>query len=170
MPPPTQEEAAGYRVQAPDWRLLDGARRAGLSFSEFPRGLAFVERAAALESQVYYPEITFGWGYTTISMNTKKIKGLLENDYIMAAKLDRIAAARPTCQTKTEPLPSNEQRLGCAGAYRRDEKLAKLARGVTQNALDAPANSPGAPSPKEGGAHCPHTSCSLTGRTTAPRK
>jgi len=96
MPPPTQEEAAGYRVQAPDWRLLDVAKRAGLSFSEFPRGLAFVERAAALESQVYYPEITLGWGYATISMHTKKIKGLHENDFIMAAKLDRIAAARPT--------------------------------------------------------------------------
>jgi len=39
-------------------------------------------------------------------MHTKKIKGLHENDFIMAAKLDRIAAARPTRQTKTEPLPS----------------------------------------------------------------
>src|SRR5215831_2465066 len=41
------------------------ANRADLTFSEFPRGLAFVERAAALESRVYYPEITFGWGYAT---------------------------------------------------------------------------------------------------------
>jgi pterin-4a-carbinolamine dehydratase len=29
-------------------------------------------------------------------MHTKKIKGLHENDFIMAAKLDRIAAARVT--------------------------------------------------------------------------
>ena len=72
------------------------ANRADLAFSEFPRGLAFVERAAALESQVYYPEITFGWGYATISMHTKKIKGLHENDFIMAAKIDRIAPGRPT--------------------------------------------------------------------------
>ena len=98
MPPPTQEEAARYRVQAPDWRLLDGARRTERTyrFRNFREAFAFVERAAALESQGYYPEITFGWGYATISMHTKKIKGLHENDFIMAAKLDRIAAARPT--------------------------------------------------------------------------
>jgi len=29
-----------------------------------------------------------------VSLRTKKIKGLHENDFIMAAKLDRIAAAR----------------------------------------------------------------------------
>ena len=38
------------------------------------------------------PEITFGWGYATVSLHTKKIKGLHENDFIMAAKLDRITA------------------------------------------------------------------------------
>ena len=35
---------------------------------------------------------TFGWGYATVSLRTKKIKGLHENDFIMAAKLDRIAS------------------------------------------------------------------------------
>ena len=36
----------------------------------------------------------FGWGYATVSLRTKKINGLHENDFIMAAKLDRIAAER----------------------------------------------------------------------------
>jgi 4a-hydroxytetrahydrobiopterin dehydratase len=30
-----------------------------------------------------------------VSLRTKKIKGLHENDFIMAAKLDRIAVASP---------------------------------------------------------------------------
>jgi pterin-4a-carbinolamine dehydratase len=30
---------------------------------------------------------TFGWGYATVSLNTKKIKGLHENDFIMASKI-----------------------------------------------------------------------------------
>jgi hypothetical protein len=51
MSPLTQEEAAGYWVRAPDWELLDAAKRID-------------------------PEITFGSGYATISMHTKKIKGL----------------------------------------------------------------------------------------------
>jgi 4a-hydroxytetrahydrobiopterin dehydratase len=33
---------------------------------------------------------TFGWGYATVSLNTKKIKGLHENDFIMASKMDRL--------------------------------------------------------------------------------
>ena len=33
---------------------------------------------------------TFGWGYATVSLNTKKIKGLHENDFIMASKINRV--------------------------------------------------------------------------------
>jgi pterin-4a-carbinolamine dehydratase len=34
--------------------------------------------------------ISFGWGYATVSLHTKKIKGLHENDFIMAGRIDRI--------------------------------------------------------------------------------
>ena len=62
-------------------------------FKNFREAFAFVERAAALaEAEGHHPEVRFGWGYATISLHTKKIKGLHENDFIMAAKLDRIAA------------------------------------------------------------------------------
>jgi pterin-4a-carbinolamine dehydratase len=43
-------------------------------------------------SRRHHPDITFGWGYASVSLRTKKIKGLHENDFIMAAKLDRIAS------------------------------------------------------------------------------
>jgi 4a-hydroxytetrahydrobiopterin dehydratase len=43
------------------------------------------------EAEGHHPDISFGWGYVTVSLQTKKIKGLHENDFIMAAKLDRIA-------------------------------------------------------------------------------
>ena len=95
IPPMTQEEAAGYRVQAPDWVLVDDATRIERTyqFKNFREAFAFVERAAALaETEAHHPAINFGWGYATISLQTKKIKGLHENDFIMAAKLDRIAS------------------------------------------------------------------------------
>ena len=54
--------------------------------------LAFVARAAELaEAEGHHPDISFGWGYAAISLRTKKIKGLHENDFIMAARLDHIA-------------------------------------------------------------------------------
>ena len=51
------------------------------------------ERVRIAEAEGHHPEVAFGWGYATISLQTKKIKGLHENDFILAAKLDRIAEA-----------------------------------------------------------------------------
>ena len=42
------------------------------------------------ETEGHHPDVSFGWGYATISLRTKKIKGLHENDFIMASKIDRI--------------------------------------------------------------------------------
>ena len=92
VPPLTQEEAASYCGQAPDWELLDGAKRIERTyrFRNFREAFAFVERVAALaEAEGHHPEITFGWGYAMVSLHTKKIKGLHENDFIVAAKIDQ---------------------------------------------------------------------------------
>ena len=97
IPPLTQEEATTYRNQAPGWDLLDEARRIERTyrFRNFREAFAFVERAAALaEAEGHHPEIRFGWGYATISLYTKKIKGLHENDFLITAKLDRIATGQ----------------------------------------------------------------------------
>jgi len=94
LPPLTQEEAASYSKQVAGWDLLDGARRIERTycFENFREAFAFVERTAVLaEAEGHHPEIRFGWGYATISLQTKKIKGQHENDFVMAAKLDRIA-------------------------------------------------------------------------------
>jgi 4a-hydroxytetrahydrobiopterin dehydratase len=93
--PLTEQEAAAYQTQAPGWGLLDDARRIERTyrFRNFSQAFGFVERAASLaEAEGHHPDIGFGWGYARVSLQTKKIKGLHENDFIMAAKLDRIAA------------------------------------------------------------------------------
>jgi 4a-hydroxytetrahydrobiopterin dehydratase len=95
VPPLTEAEAGGFHVQAPDWELFDQAKRIERTFrfKNFAEAFKFVERAAALaEVEGHHPDIGFGWGYARISLQTKKIKGLHENDFIMATKLDRIAA------------------------------------------------------------------------------
>ena len=95
IPPLSFDEAEALRRQALDWELLDRATRIERSyrFKNFREAFDFVERAAALaEAEGHHPDISFGWGYATVSLRTKKIKGLHENDFIMAAKLDRIAA------------------------------------------------------------------------------
>ena len=93
VPPLTVDEATDYLAQAPEWTLQDDATRIQRTyrFKNFTAANAFVRKAADLaEAEAHHPDISFGWGYATVSLRTKKIKGLHENDFIMAAKLDRL--------------------------------------------------------------------------------
>jgi 4a-hydroxytetrahydrobiopterin dehydratase len=89
-------EAARYRAEVPRWTLVQKGRAIErmYRFGNFREALAFADRVGALaESEGHHPDICFGWGYAKVSLQTKKIKGLHENDFIMAAKIDQVAAA-----------------------------------------------------------------------------
>jgi 4a-hydroxytetrahydrobiopterin dehydratase len=95
VPPLTPEKVAEFRPQVRDWEVRDDARRIERTFRfrNFAEAFALVQRVGELaEAEGHHPDITFGWGYATVSLQTKKIKGLHENDFIMAAKVDAIAA------------------------------------------------------------------------------
>jgi pterin-4a-carbinolamine dehydratase len=47
-------------------------------------------KSVTREAEGHHPDFSFGWGYVTVSLSTKKIKGLHENDFIMASKIDRV--------------------------------------------------------------------------------
>ena len=95
IPPLTADEAAAYHPQVPDWALTHDNTRLErrLGFPDFAAALAFVDSLGALaEAEGHHPDISFGWGYATIVFYTHKIKGLHENDFIMAAKTDALIA------------------------------------------------------------------------------
>jgi len=93
--PLTRPQSEQFLAQAPDWRLDDGALRIERTFrfQDFAQAFGFVREIGELaEAEGHHPDISFGWGYATVALQTKKIKGLHENDFIMAAKIDRIFA------------------------------------------------------------------------------
>jgi 4a-hydroxytetrahydrobiopterin dehydratase len=95
-PPLSREEAERLHEQVPAWTLADDARKIErkFTFRNFRDALAFVNQVGELaEAEGHHPDIHFGWGYAAVSLHTHKIKGLHENDFIMAAKIDRIAGA-----------------------------------------------------------------------------
>ena len=82
-----------HRPQTGNW--LEEAHRIERSFRfrNFREALTFVQEIGELaEAEGHHPNISFGWGNATVSLQTKKIKGLHENDFIMATKIDRIFA------------------------------------------------------------------------------
>jgi 4a-hydroxytetrahydrobiopterin dehydratase len=93
IPPLTAAEAARFQAQVPTWELGDEAHRIEhtFRFKNFREALAFVQKVGELaEREGHHPDISFGWGYAKVALQTKKIKGLHENDFIMAAKIDRL--------------------------------------------------------------------------------
>ena len=60
-------------------------------FKNFLESQNFVNRVGIIsESEGHHPDIIFGWGYSTIKITTHAIKGLSENDFILASKIDQI--------------------------------------------------------------------------------
>lgn len=97
IPPLSAEEAERLHEEVTAWALEDEAHRIERTyrFGNFRDAFAFVTKAANLaEAEGHHPDIRFGWGYATVSLQTKKIKGLHENDFIMAAKLDQLATSK----------------------------------------------------------------------------
>jgi 4a-hydroxytetrahydrobiopterin dehydratase len=94
IPPLDKSEAMSYLSRVPGWALDDDARRLqhSFKFGNFGEALDFVRELGELaEREGHHPEVSFGWGWATVSWHTKKIKGLHENDFIMAAKTSELA-------------------------------------------------------------------------------
>ena len=61
------------------------------SFKNFSESQKFVNKVGDIsEKQGHHPDIIFGWGYAKIQIFTHKIKGLVESDFILAARIDKI--------------------------------------------------------------------------------
>jgi 4a-hydroxytetrahydrobiopterin dehydratase len=91
-----EEEIPALRQEIPDWELVeqDGVPRLqrAFRFDDFAGALAFTMRVGELaESEGHHPAILTEWGRVTVSWWTHKIRGLHRNDFIMAAKTDRLA-------------------------------------------------------------------------------
>ena len=92
--PLTPGAAEELLSQTPGWALINGATKIErrFAFGEFAEALEFAERVGALaETEGHHPDIRFGWGYCEVLFYTHKIKGLHENDFIMAAKVNALA-------------------------------------------------------------------------------
>ena len=60
-------------------------------FKNFLKSQNFVNKVGRIaEEEGHHPDISFGWGYAKINITTHAIEGLCENDFILAAKIDKI--------------------------------------------------------------------------------
>jgi len=91
----TDEEIADMLPQVSEWKIVeqDGAKHLARRFTyrNFVQALAFTNKVGELaEAEGHHPAILTEWGNVTVTWWTHKIKGLHQNDFIMAAKTDQL--------------------------------------------------------------------------------
>jgi 4a-hydroxytetrahydrobiopterin dehydratase len=93
MPSLSDVEIVRLRKEVPLWSVVEkeGIKRLERSFKfkDFAEALAFTNKVGQLaEEQGHHPDVLTEWGKVTVSWWTHAIKGLHNNDFIMAAKTD----------------------------------------------------------------------------------
>lgn len=97
VPPLDDLQIVLMKPQTPEWQVIevDGIKRLQRTFKlkNFAEALAFTNQVGALaEAEEHHPTLVTEWGKVTVTWWTHKIKGLHQNDFIMAAKTDALLA------------------------------------------------------------------------------
>ena len=94
VPPLTREQAeALVKHLSAQWVLSqEGAfLRREFKFRDFYRTMSFVNALAHIANiEDHHPDLEVGYNYCRVQYTTHAIDGLSENDFICAAKIDRI--------------------------------------------------------------------------------
>ena len=85
-----------YQKKVDGWDIIKNEEQIFLLFKKFKfenfiESQNFVNKVGKIsEEEGHHPDISFGWGYAEIKITTHAINGLSENDFILAAKIDKV--------------------------------------------------------------------------------
>jgi 4a-hydroxytetrahydrobiopterin dehydratase len=94
IPALNKDEVAKLMPQIPDWKVSDDGKsiKRSFSFKDFYHTMAFVNAIAFIANQEnHHPDLEIGYNYCHIKFLTHAVNGLTQNDFICAAKIDKIA-------------------------------------------------------------------------------
>ncbi len=77
----------------PAWKVTDEHHlERELRFANFREALAFTNRVGEIaEAEHHHPDLELAWGRVAVRIWTHAIDGLTESDFVLAAKIDRLA-------------------------------------------------------------------------------
>ena len=94
VPPLSPDQAQLLRKQLhEDWLIADDSKslKRSMKFRDFYRTMSFVNALAHIaNTEDHHPDVELGYDYCRITFATHSIGGLSENDFICAAKVDRL--------------------------------------------------------------------------------
>ena len=95
-PPLAKPQIDVLSSEVPLWSLRDGHLFRSFKFRNFKEAMVFVNSLANLaEEEGHHPDICIHYNRVDVELWTHAIKGLSENDFIMAAKADNLIIGGP---------------------------------------------------------------------------
>ena len=89
--PMSKKEAETMLRKVEGWEGRENKIRKVYRFKDFNESIKFVNKVADLaEEEGHHPDILISWNKVTLTLMTHAIGGLSENDFILAAKIDRM--------------------------------------------------------------------------------
>lgn len=93
VPPLTQAQIQQYLERLNGWSFSEGKVTRVFTFKNYYQTVSFVNAVAWIAHQEdHHPDIEFGYKNCRVSYSTHAINGISENDFICAAKVDRLLA------------------------------------------------------------------------------
>ena len=96
IPPLPKEQIAEFMKQlSGEWQLIEESNipkiKKKYKFANFKEAISFVNKVASLaESEGHHPNIFVYYNKVDIELYTHAIKGLHDNDFIIAVKIDKL--------------------------------------------------------------------------------
>ena len=88
-PPMTPKQIQHFLDGLSGWAFQDGTIRKTFKFANYHETMAFVNATAWISHREdHHPDIALGYNQATVAYMTHAIKGISENDFICAAKID----------------------------------------------------------------------------------
>ncbi len=87
----TQAQIGHMLAGLTGWEYKNGMVRKTFKFKNYHETLAFVNATAWISHREdHHPDIAVGYNQATVAYMTHAIKGISENDFICAAKIDAL--------------------------------------------------------------------------------
>jgi len=87
----SHEEANQLILDTPGWEIIDDRIEKTFKFSDFHEAMDFANQIAHIaDEENHHPDLYIAWGKARVELSTHKVGGLSKNDFIMAAKINKL--------------------------------------------------------------------------------
>lgn len=92
--------------ELPNWEFRDGWIRRTYDTPGWPHTLMLVNTIGYLSDAAYHhPDLTVGYAKVTVKLQTHRVRGITDNDFELAARIEEIATWTPPEGSALEGYP-----------------------------------------------------------------